>query len=113
MMTQRNRDQDEEATVWPNQVLCLQHTWPGFNHQLALISSCECLYRFGTVGEAARMEGESDQINNKKTESKSTGESLLPGRLENGGQSTFQPESDAKDSQRGGSMLDNPRQNKR
>merc|ERR1719458_1800088 len=38
--------------------------------------------RFGTVGEAARREGEGDQINNKKTESKSTGESLLPGRLD-------------------------------
>ena len=59
------------------------------------------------------MEGESDQINNKKTESKSTGESLLPGRLGNGGQSTSQSESDVKDSQRGGSMLDDPGQNKR
>jgi len=69
--------------------------------------------RFGAVGEAGRREGESDQINDKKIESKSAGKGLLPGRLDNGGQNASQPENDAKDSQRGGSMLDDPKQNKR
>jgi len=53
--------------------------------------------RFGTVGEADRRKEESDQINNVKAASKSTGESSSTGRLANG---ISQPGSFAKDSQK-------------
>ena len=72
--------------------------------------------RFGTVGETEKRTGDGvtkDSI----TESKPTAERLSSGRLNSGDQSamvTTQPESGAKDySQRGGSMPDDTRQNKR